>query len=179
MADCGNLARLASVNETFDGELKTRLNDPVTGTIVIVHQRLNRCDLTGHVLKQRGLCFKHRCLALVATHDHKYRLKHGIWLRKEGDILRAGAYTPEYIADLRENTGAPGFGPIYQQTFDGPDVLQVRREDFVIEPFYAPPAASYLLSVDLNHKGVDGQSYSVIQCWAILADRGYLLYDQW
>ncbi len=94
MADSGNSARLARVNETFDGELKSRLNNPMTGTIVIVHQRLNRCDLTGHVLKQRGLCFKHRCLALVATHDHKYQLKHGTWLRKEGDILRASLILP-------------------------------------------------------------------------------------
>jgi predicted phage terminase large subunit-like protein len=94
-------------------------------------------------------------------------------------VLRPDAYSSEYVAELRENTAAPGFDPLYQQSFDGPDVLQVRREDFVIQPFYAPPAVPFILSIDINHKGENGHSYSVIQCWALLDDCRYLLYDQW
>ena len=82
------------------------------------------------------------------------------------------------FAELRENTEAPGFGPLYQQSFEGPDVLQI-REDFVIQPFYAPPAVPYILSIDPNHKGEDGRSFGVIQCWGLMADDKYLIYDQW
>jgi phage terminase large subunit-like protein len=174
--DCGNIPHLEWVNERFDVDIVSRLNNPRTGTIVIVHHRLNQSDLTGYLQKRQG--WKHRVLALIAPQDHDYRLKKGIWCRKKGEVLRPDAYSPEYVAELRGNTGAPGFGPLYQQSFDGPDVLQVCRDDFVIEPVYAPPAVPYILSIDPNHRGEYGNSYSVIQCWALL-DEQYLLYDQW
>jgi len=175
--DSGNRLHLESVNARFDTDLVSRLNNPRTGTIVIVHHRLNQADLTGHVRKRPG--WYHRALSLIAPEDRDYRLKHGIWRRKEGEVLRPHAYSPEYVAELRENTEAPGFGPLYQQRFDGPDVLQVHRKDFVIQPFYAPPAVPYILSIDPNHKGEDGRSFGVIQCWGLMADDKYLLYDQW
>jgi len=176
--DSGNLAHLESVNARFTSEIASRLNDPETGTIVVVHHRLNQSDLTGYLETRHG--WIRRRLALIAPEDRQYPLKNGVWRRKQGEVLRPDAYRPEYIAELRENTGAPGFGPLYQQTFDGPDVLQVRREDFVILPFYTPPAIPFILSIDPNHKGEHGHSYSVIQCWGLLNDGNrYLLYDQW
>jgi hypothetical protein len=176
--DSTNLEQIEWVNELFDTELQSRLNNQRTDTIVVVHHRLHRCDLTGHLLKRGD--FKRRKLALVATEDRDYQLKNGVWRRKKGDLLRPDAFSPEIVTRLRESTRAPGFGPLYQQSFDGPDVLQVRREDFVVEPFYAPPAVPYILSVDGNQKGENGQSYCVVQCWGVFADRGlYLLFDQW
>jgi predicted phage terminase large subunit-like protein len=174
--DHGNRQHLQAVNARFDTELMTRLNNPERGWVIIVQQRLNPMDLSGHVQNRKG--WIRRILALVATQDCDYRLKNGVWHRKAGEILRPKAFSAEYIAELRENLRAPGFGPLYQQAFSGPDVLQVRREHFVVQPFYAPPAVAYVLSVDLNHKGEVGQSYSVIQCWGLLPD-AYLLYDLW
>lgn len=174
--DGTNLQALEFVNNRFHADLVTRVNPP--GRIVIVAHRLNPSDLSGHLLA-RHQNYKHRVLPLIATEDRKYRLKNGIWRREEGDVLRAKAYSPEYIADLREYTGPPGFGPLYQQSFQGPDVIQVQREGFVIQHFYAPPAIPYILSSDLNHKGADGQSFSVIQIWGLLGPRKYLLVDQW
>jgi len=173
--DSGDLKHLSSVNQSYHTELVSRINPP--GTIVIVQHRLNPGDLTGHLVKRPG--WKHRVLPLVAPEDRNYRLKNGVWRRKEGDVLRPNAYTQEYIAELREQTGAPGFGPLYQQTFDGPDVAQVRRQDFVIETFYARPGVPFILSIDPNFRGESGQSFSVIQCWGILEDGRYVLFDEW
>lgn len=39
---------------TFDEALVSRLNDPITGAIVIIMQRLHQKDLSGHVLAQGG-----------------------------------------------------------------------------------------------------------------------------
>lgn len=39
---------------TYDEALVTRLNDPTTGAIVIIMQRLHRKDLSGHVLDEGG-----------------------------------------------------------------------------------------------------------------------------
>ncbi len=173
--DSGNVPHLESVNRRFDSELISRLNPP--GTIVIVQHRLNPLDLTGHVLKRSG--WLHRVLPLIAPEDRNYHLKKGIWRRKDGGVLRPNAYSAEHIAELREHTGAPGFGPLYQQSFDGPDVVQVRREDFVVQAFYARPAIPFILSIDPNFKGENGRSFGVIQCWGILEDGRYLLFDQW
>jgi predicted phage terminase large subunit-like protein len=175
--DSGNLPHLESVSARFDTDLVSRLNNPQTGMVVIVHHRLNRSDLTGYLQKRRG--WSNRVLPLIAPEDRNYRLKNGLWCRKEGEVLRPDAYSPDYVAELRENTGAPGFGPLYQQCFDGPDVLQVRREDFVIQPIYAQPAVPCVFSIDPNHKGEHGHSLGVIQCWGLLADGRYLLFDQW
>ena len=173
--DSANLQHLESINQRYEVELVSRVNPP--GTFVIVQHRLNKRDLAGYL--QARSRYELRVLPLVATHTCEYRLKNAVWRRKEGDVLRPTAYSPEYIAELREHTGPPGFGPLYQQSFTGPDVIQVSRDFFVVEKFYAAPAVPYVLSIDPNFKGETGQSFSVIQCWALLSDGRYLLYDQW
>jgi predicted phage terminase large subunit-like protein len=175
--DCGNLPHLEWVNARFDTDLVTRLNNPQTGIIVVVHHRLNQADLTGPLRNRRG--WKHRVLPLIAPEDRDFQLKNGVWHRKQGDVLRPDAFSADCVAELLESTGAPGFGPLFQQSFDGPDVLQVRRDDFIVQPTYARPAVPYVLSIDPNHKGGDGHSFAVIQCWALLSDGRYLLFDQW
>jgi predicted phage terminase large subunit-like protein len=175
--DSGDVRYLEVVNARFDTDLMSRLNNPQSGAVVIVHHRLNRSDLTGYLEKRSD--WKRRKLPLVAPEDRNYTLKGGVWRRKVGEVLRPDAYSSEYIAHLRENTAAPGYGPLYQQRFDGADMLQVNRCDFVIQPLYARPPVPYVLSIDPNHKGEDGHSYGVIQCWAMLVDGRYLLYDQW
>jgi hypothetical protein len=161
--DSGNRPYPASVNGRFDTDLVSRLNNPRTGTIVVVHHRLNQADLTGYLQNRRS--WVHRALPLVASEDRDFQLRNGVWRRKKGDVLRPDAYTPDYIAELRENTGPPGFSPLYQQCFDGSDVIQISRDNFVTFSIYAQPAIPYILSIDPNHKGQVGQSYSVIQCW--------------
>jgi predicted phage terminase large subunit-like protein len=175
--DCTNLPRLEQVNDIFDTDLTTRLNDPQTGRIVAVHHRLHPRDLTGHLKERKG--YKRRVLSLVAPEDRTYRLKNGVWPRKKDQVLRPDAYTAEVVTDLRENTRTPGFGPLFQQSFNGPEVLLIGREDFVFQHFYRPPDVPYVLSIDPNYKGEYGQSYAVIQCWGILGHHNYLLYDQW
>ena len=175
--DSGNIKRLDWVNQRFQTDLMTRLNNPLTDSVVVVHHRLHQRDLTGSLLQRPG--WRHRALPFVAPEDRQYRLKNGRWVRKRGELLRPDAYTPDYVAELRELTDAPGFGPLYQQSFAGSDVLQIRREDFEIETMYAPPAVPYAISIDPNHKGEDGHSFGVIQCWALLPGGRYLLQDQW
>jgi hypothetical protein len=51
------------VLEWWDQAMQTRLNDPRTGAFIIVMQRVNELDLTGHVLKnQLGDEWSHLCL---------------------------------------------------------------------------------------------------------------------
>jgi hypothetical protein len=47
------------VNNWYDGTLYTRLNDKVSGCIIIIMQRLHEDDLVGHVLEQEGWEVEH------------------------------------------------------------------------------------------------------------------------
>jgi predicted phage terminase large subunit-like protein len=176
--NCNDTARLADLNHRFSVELESRLNNPMQSAIVIVHHRLNRDDLTGYVLKRPG--WTHRVLPLVADETTEYTLSNGrTWTRRAGELLRPEALSQERLKDLRDNCGPPGFGPLYQQTFVGPNVLQLRREDFVIEQFYQWPNGSFVFSVDLNHRGEVGRSFCVVQAWTLLNDGRFMLYDRW
>jgi hypothetical protein len=82
--DSGNVQYLELVNARFDTDLMSRLNNPQTGAVVIVHHRLNPADLTGYLEKRRD--WKRRTLPLIAAEDRNYTLKNGVWCRKVGEV---------------------------------------------------------------------------------------------
>jgi len=55
------------VNEWYDTTLLSRLDDPRTGVILLVMQRLHEDDLTGHLLRKGG--FEHLRLPAIADQD--------------------------------------------------------------------------------------------------------------
>ena len=59
LEDADNKAQLEHVANFWDSVLSSRLNDPETGVRVIIMQRLNDLDLTGHVLRKEGKNFVH------------------------------------------------------------------------------------------------------------------------
>ena len=54
LEDSDNKDAIANVNDFWDGVLASRINDAKTGCRVIIMQRLNDGDLTGHVLREGG-----------------------------------------------------------------------------------------------------------------------------
>jgi hypothetical protein len=50
--------------------MSTRLNQPRTGAMVIVMQRLHELDLTGHLVEQGG--FAHLCLPAEYEPSHPF-----------------------------------------------------------------------------------------------------------
>jgi hypothetical protein len=50
--DCDNAKRLERVNDLFDDEIQTRLDNPKKGCIVVIAHRISEDDLPGHVLKK-------------------------------------------------------------------------------------------------------------------------------
>ncbi|RJX19018.1 MAG: terminase [Desulforudis sp.] len=53
--------RMEAVRDWWDQSMSTRLNDPQTGAVVIIMQRVHAKDLTGHILAQ-NLGYEHLCL---------------------------------------------------------------------------------------------------------------------
>ncbi|MGA7082361.1 MAG: hypothetical protein WCB74_19435 [Pseudolabrys sp.] len=82
-------ARVERINDRFDGMIVSRLNNLVSGRIVIIAHRLNDSDLSNHVISQGG--WRHVALPFVATRSKDYDLGHDVWHRRKGDLLRPDA----------------------------------------------------------------------------------------
>jgi hypothetical protein len=67
IADATNLEKIKKVNDIFDREVVSRLDDHTTGQILIIMHRLGDTDLFGHVLEQ-GLR-PHRASVDRAAHE--------------------------------------------------------------------------------------------------------------
>ena len=93
--------RLEAANRNFNHTISTRLNQPRTGKIIVVMQRLAEDDLTGHLLRQGG--WNHLAIPLVAEHPETYQLYHGVRERAAGDILHPARVGAAEIARLRLN----------------------------------------------------------------------------
>lgn len=175
--DCDNSKRLQRVNDLFDDEIQTRLDNPKEGGIVVVAHRVSEDDLPGHVLNKGG--WKELKLPLIAPRAQTYELADGeIWTRKKGDLLRPDAFTQRDIKRLRDSK-QPGFETLQQQNPGGSDRLRIKTEYF--PTFVAELQVRDLpivLSIDPGQKAGPTNSFSVIQVWAP-KDGAHLLLDQW
>jgi len=84
----------------FDQQLSTRLNNPATGVIVVIMQRLHEDDLTGHVI-QRGQ-WTHVSLRAEAEEDETivFPLSGRVVQRKRGDALDPARF-PKPVLDAQ------------------------------------------------------------------------------
>lgn len=177
--DHDNAKKLQRLHELFDGEIRTRLDDPKRGCIIIVAHRLNDDDLAGHVLQESG--WKHLKLPLVAPRARKYDLGNGrFWLRRRGELLRPLAMTVAQVSQLRASKTKPGFETLQQQNPGGNDQLRLKPSHFSTFLPAALPMATLpvVLSIDPGQRGGPANSFSVIQAWAVYGAT-YLLMDQW
>jgi len=112
--DASSDAVLDSTLEWYDQAMSTRLNNPQSGSRVIIMQRLHERDLSGHVLKQGG--WEHLCLP--AEYDgikRKTVLGHYDQRKKVGELLWPGQYGREEIEDLKVRLGQYGTAGQLQQ----------------------------------------------------------------
>jgi predicted phage terminase large subunit-like protein len=102
-----------TANTWFDQTFSSRLNDPETGVIVIVMQRLHMEDLTGHVLKKGG--WEHLCVPLIAPENKLYGFGR---VRKEvrkDECLHSERFTPKVVEEIKRERGSYAFAAQYLQ----------------------------------------------------------------
>jgi predicted phage terminase large subunit-like protein len=175
IADCANLEKFAMVNERFGGEVMSRLDDPITGRVLIIGHRLHANDLSGHVLKAGG--WEHISLAMIAPTDQTYDFGNArLWRRKQGELLRPDAFSESDIARMKATLN-PDFEALYQQFMGEPSSVRLSRNcvgTFTIGPANAPG----IISVDPGHRAGPGHSFTVMQALSWAGDDVFLL-DQW
>jgi predicted phage terminase large subunit-like protein len=96
-------AERTKANNWIDTTLRSRLNDPSTGAIILVMQRLHELDATGFLLEQEPGAWTHVRIPLEAEEDETWTfpISGRIVQRKAGDILMPERFTPAVVEQQR------------------------------------------------------------------------------
>ena len=173
--------RRVATLEWWDQVMSTRLNDPTTGAVVIVMQRLHENDLSGHVLKQSG--YVHLCLPAEyegAKHFSTAAPKLGLHRedprREPGAPLWPERFGREALDALKAALGSYGAAGQLQQR-PAPAAGGIFKREwwrFFREP---PRFTRVIQSWDTGFKKGEANAYSVGQTWGE-AENGFYLLDQ-
>jgi predicted phage terminase large subunit-like protein len=99
-----------STNDWWDHAMSTRLNDPKTGRIIVVMQRLHVQDMAGHLLAQDNEDLVHLCLPMEFERDQQCitvplkSTKGKRWKdprKKEGDLLWPNRFGTKELMKLK------------------------------------------------------------------------------
>jgi phage terminase large subunit-like protein len=172
ISDASRPDRLQKVNEKYDSELYSRLNNKKTGIVIGLQHRLNDNDLSGHLLEQG---FRQIAFPLIAPRTKKYKFANGrLWVREVGDLL-TDTYSPRDLSSAKEARN-PDYFWFFQQGKGSRDLktvptsafehLLTRREDGPI-----------VLSLDTAQSDGPANSFNVIQAWQKRESR-FHLFDQ-
>ncbi len=102
------------VLDWWDGTMSTRLNDPKTGAVVVIMQRVHDLDLSGHLLAQGG--WEHLCLPAEYEGEKHYTIIGWEDPRTvEGELLWPDRFGPEEIAKQKIILGSYRYSGQYQQ----------------------------------------------------------------
>ena len=113
----------------FKNTLQTRLNDPKTGAIIIIMQRLHESDLTGYVLSE-DLGYTHLCLPAEAEERTviTYPISKREVIREPGDLLNPARFDKDVLEGLKKSMGSVQYAGQFQQTPAPAEGIIFKRE---------------------------------------------------
>ena len=98
-----------------DHTLRSRLNDPENGVIIVIQQRLHEADLVGHLLEQ-GETWTHLNLPAIAEEAQSIPIGPGkFYHRAVGEVLHPALHSDETLNAQRIAMGERHFATQYQQ----------------------------------------------------------------
>ena len=168
-----------AANDWFDGTVMSRLNDKMTGAIVIIMQRLHMDDLVGHVLEKGQ--WDVLCLPAIAELKQRFeysdvRGTHTV-VRQIGDVLHAQREPKEVLDMLRLTLGEYHFAGQYQQSPAplGGGIFKLEWFSF-FRPHELPENFDQIIqSWDTASKETETADFSVCSTWARKGPDRYLL----
>jgi len=103
-----------NANKWFDQTWSSRLNDPDTGVMIVIMQRLHQDDTTGHLLEKGG--WEHLSLPMEAEHRTVITFPSGREvIREPGELLHEERASANTIQELKTLLGSYGYAGQYQQ----------------------------------------------------------------
>lgn len=169
-----------TTNRNFDATFRSRLNDPATGSIVVIMQRLHEDDLTGHLLAREPGAWTHIKLPAEAEVPEVWTFPisdHTPVERKPGDLLWPERFPREVLNDLKTALGSWAYAGQYQQNpapFGGGII---KREWIKYYRELPEGKCKWIQSWDCSFKETRDSDYVVGQVWAKF-EADYYLVDQ-
>jgi predicted phage terminase large subunit-like protein len=120
-----------NANRFFDSTLRSRLNDPGRGVIIVVCQRLHEADLPGHLNENEPGVWTTIVLPMESEEDEEivFPLSGKVMHRKAGDLLHAARWPKSWVEKHKRTVGAfiwasqfeqrpaPAGGAIFKRTW--------------------------------------------------------------
>jgi predicted phage terminase large subunit-like protein len=108
--------RTATLND-IDKGLLTRFNNPKTGALVLIMQRLHENDATGHMLKKQIPGLKHIKLATEAPTEEVWTFPRSgrVVTRRKGELLHPDRFGPEEVHVAKIELGSYGYAGQHDQ----------------------------------------------------------------
>lgn len=162
--------------EFWRGTTATRLNDPSTGAIVLVHQRLHEQDLTGYILaEEKGwdhlILPMRRDTKIFSVSTLKFRDP-----RKEGELLFPSRLDEETVAKMETTLGAYHTAAQLQQAPSSRGGAVFLRGMWQFWKVLPEGIEDVVISVDCTFKDLQTSDYVAIQAWGRKGANKYLLY---
>jgi predicted phage terminase large subunit-like protein len=167
-----------STLEWFDNSLSTRLNNPRTGAIIVVMQRLHEEDLTGHILaSDAGSEWVHLMLPMRYEPQRASILYPNAigWSdprTEEGELLTPERYDEASVARLERQLGPYGTAGQLQQRPEPKGGGILKRDwwqDWTSENY---PEVEYVLaSVDTAYTEKEENDFSAMTVWGVFTDK--------
>jgi predicted phage terminase large subunit-like protein len=162
------------VVDWFDYTLSTRLNNPRTGAIIVIGQRLHEDDLFGHLIDRGG--WTHLCLPAEYEPNHPYRSPDDPRTRP-GESLWPEQWPPHALAELKTQLGGYATASMLQQLPAPSSGGIFQRAWWQWYPPAAPPPRfdRILQSWDLAFTDTPTADFVVGQVWGVRGADRYLL----
>jgi predicted phage terminase large subunit-like protein len=177
----------------WDQTMSSRLNNPRTGSKVIVMQRVHQEDLSGHVLEQGTYIHLRlpaefeptsKCFTSIGWEDPR---------SEENELLWPKRLNKRSLDGLRKSLGSIGYASQYQQRpvpagggqfkkqwfkyFTVEDNAYILNTEFGIK-IVAREICTRIITVDLAISMKQDADFTVISVWAVTPDRELLLIDR-
>jgi predicted phage terminase large subunit-like protein len=166
-----------SVNDWFDNTVFSRLDDKLTGKIIVVMQRLHLNDLTGKL--SRGFDeWTVLSLPAIAERDEPIQIgEKRYYYRKVGDLLHPEREPMDVLESIRAQLGPDIFAAQYQQNPVAPGGNMIKRH-WVRRYENLPVRTSsmhVLQSWDTASKEGEQNAWTVCTTWYVHEGRYYLV----
>lgn len=165
-----------SVLKWYSGTVVSRLNNPKTGRIIVVAQRLHEEDLPGQLLQGSG--WDQLILPLQEWAPRSIEILPGLHVeRAPGDVLHPARFSLDEVASYRSTMGERDFEAQYNQRPLPPGGALFKLEWF--KRYEVPPAAQQLQGIFQSwgtaYETDETNDFSACTTWGLCGDKYYLL----